>query len=115
MLTGISTINVNIRDYKKAIDFYTKQLGMTLTVNDPDIDHYEVAARPSMSPGICLCVDKDFTAQHTGIIFSTNDIQLTCKTLREQGVKVTEPYKAHGEWWAGFRDLDGNSYGLNQK
>ncbi len=115
MLTGISTINVYVKDYKSAIEFYTKQLGLTLTANDPDIDHYEVAAQKSTGPGLCLCEDKQYTGEHTGITFSTNDIQSTCKMLRDRGVKVTEPYKAHGEWWAGFRDLDGNSYGLNQK
>lgn len=114
MLTGISTITITVRDYMKAVDFYTTKLGMTLTANDPSFDHYEVAAPGTKGPGICFSADPKAAGEHTGIVFSTNDIQATFRMLRDNGVKVTEPYKAHGEWWAGFRDLDGNSYGLHQ-
>ncbi len=87
---------------------------MTLTVNDPAIDHYEVAAG-SNGPGICLSEDARSAGGDTCITFSTDDIQGTCKTLKTSGVRVTEPYEAHGKWWASFKDLDGNSYGLSQE
>ena len=87
---------------------------MTLTVNDSTIDHYEVAAG-SNSPRICLCEDTKSTGGDTRVTFSTNDIQNTCTKLKTNGVKVTEPYEAHGKWWASFKDLDGNSYGLSQE
>ncbi len=115
MITGISTVNIQVQDLKRAVEFYTSKLGMTLIINDPSIDHYEVAASGTKGPGICLCEDPKSVGEHTGIIFSTNDVQTTYETLKKNGVKVTAPYQAHGEWWAGFKDLDGNSYGLHQK
>jgi predicted enzyme related to lactoylglutathione lyase len=114
VLTGISSININVKDLKKAIDFYTNQLGMKLIVNEPKIDHYEVAAQGSNGPGICLCEDSKLAGEPNGIIFSTKDIQETYRKFKKNGVRVTEPYQAHGQWWAGFKDLDSNAYGLHQ-
>ena len=114
MITGVGAINILVKDYKKAVDFYTNELGLKLVVDDPRIDRYEVAAQGSTGPGICFVEDSKMVGEHTGIVFSTNDVQGTCQMLRKNGVRVTEPYKAHGEWWAGFKDLDGNSYGLRQ-
>jgi len=114
LITGVSTINVRVKDLKEAVVFYTKQLGLKLIANEPSIDHYEVAAQASGGPGICLCEDAKMVGEHTGIIFSTKDIRGTYQMLKQNWVKVTEPYQAHGKWWAGFKDLDGNSYGLQQ-
>ena len=114
MISGVGTINVLVKDMKKAVAFYTNQLGFELTANDPSIDHYEVAAKGSRSPGLCLCEEAEWVGEHTGITFSTKDIKETCQMLKKNGVRVSEPYEAHGEWWAGFKDLDGNSYGLHQ-
>lgn len=114
VITGVSAINITVKDYKKAVAFYTNQLGLELIVNDPKIDRYEVAAHGTRGPGITFNEDNKMTGGHTGIIFGTNNIQETCQMLRKNGVRVTEPYHAHGEWWAGFKDLDGNSYGLRQ-
>lgn len=113
MINGISHINIKVSDTKKAVAFYTGQLGFKLIVDDPIVDHYEVAAQSS-GPGLAFVEDKKMIGQSTGITFSTKDIHETCQMLKKNGVRVTEPYKAHGEWWAGFKDLDGNSYGLRQ-
>ena len=114
LLTGIHTVTIDVRDYQKAIDFYTTKLGMILTANEPSFDHYEVAPQDATIPGICFNEDPKSAGAPTSIVFGTRDIHGTCKILRERGVKVTEPYEAHGVWWAGFRDPDGNSYGLRQ-
>lgn len=114
MITGVSTINVRVKDYKKAIAFYTNQLGFKLTANEPNIDHYEVAPPNTSSPGLCFWEDSKMVGEHTGICFGTKDIRATCQMLKKNGVRVTEPYQAHGEWWAGFKDPDDNSYTLHQ-
>jgi predicted enzyme related to lactoylglutathione lyase len=114
LITGVTAINIKVKDYKKAVAFYTNQLGLELIVNDTKIDRYEVAAQGTRAPGITFNEDSKMVGGSTGIIFSTNNIQETCQMLRKNGVRVTEPYQAHGEWWAGFKDLDGNSYGLRQ-
>ncbi len=113
-MTGISVFNVPVKNYKAAIDFYTKKVGMTLITNEPSFDHYELAIGTSKKPTICLCEGEPLNSD-AGIIFSTSDIQATYRELRKNGVKVTEPYEAHGEWWSGFKDLDGNSYGIHQE
>lgn len=114
MITGVSAIHIKIKDYRKAIDFYTNQLGMELIVSDPKLERYEVAVRGTRGPGITFIEDSKTAGGSTGIVFSTNNIQETCQMMRKNGVKVTEPYQAHSEWWASFKDLDGNSYGLHQ-
>jgi predicted enzyme related to lactoylglutathione lyase len=114
MITGVSAINILIKDTKKAVDFYTNQLGLKLIVEDHTIDRYEVAAQGSTGPGICLIEDAKMVGGRTGIVFSTRNIQETCQMLKKNRVRVSEPYEAHGEWWASFKDLDGNSYGLRQ-
>lgn len=115
MLTGISTFNIPVKDYKKAIEFYTKNLGMTLITNEPSFDHYELIPANSEGPTLCLCEGGKSLDDVAGIIFRTNDIQATYREFKKNGVRVTEPYEAHGEWWSGFKDPDGNSYGIHQE
>jgi predicted enzyme related to lactoylglutathione lyase len=114
MLSGISVFNLAVKNYKAAIDFYTKKVGMTLITNEPSIDHYELTIGNSKKPTICLCEGEPLDSD-AGIIFSTNDIQATFRELRKSGVQIREPYEAHGEWWSGFRDPDGNAFGIHQE
>ncbi len=114
MLKGISVVNIPVKNYKESISFYTEKIGLTLVSNDPSFDHYELGVSDLKGPTLCLCEDAKFSGADTGITFSTDNIQATYRELRKKGVKVREPYEAHGEWWSSFVDPSGNSYGIHQ-
>ncbi len=115
MLTGVSTFNIPVKDYKKAIEFYTGNLGMILVTNEPSFDHYELVPANSKGPTLCLCEGGKPLDDVAGIIFRTDNIQATYREFNKSDVKVTEPYEAHGEWWSGFKSPDGNAYGIHQE
>ena len=121
MLTHVNSIGVPVSDQDKAVDFYVNKLGFE-KVQDSPMDEegtrwIEVAPSgaqthivlsKSQGPG-----EPREPGGFTGYIFASDDIEDTCATLEERGVKLTLPLSVE-PWgkWAQFADADGNEYGI---
>lgn len=114
MIDGYTDVAVVVSDAQKAKKWYVEKLGFKVVL---DRGH-AICVSPQMKEGslfLHLCGD-DFAPLepgNTGIGFTADDFNQTCRDLEEKGVRFSLPPKEEdGYKMAKFLDFDGNEYWL---
>ncbi|MFQ5628164.1 MAG: VOC family protein [bacterium] len=120
MIRKIATAAVYIDDQKKAVDFWTKQVGFVVHSEKemtPEASWVEVGPEGAES---CLVIYpksmmKDWAERKPSIVFSCDDIEKTYNEMRKRGVEFTqEPKQMPWGMFAIFLDTEGNWFGLRE-
>ncbi len=109
MVSNSVSVAVVVSDGKKAMEWYTKALGLIAEEHG----HW-ITVRPRGSDTkIHLCESKELEPGNTGIAFYSSDVEKEVKKLKEKGVKFTQDVSDRG-WgkFAMFSDPDGNVFWL---
>ena len=126
MKQSITHIALVVKDYDKAIDFYTKKLNFSLIedIYQPEQDKRWVVVAPPGSSGTTLLLaraskpqQKPFVGNQTGgrvfLFLNTDDFWRDYNDMLAKGIKfVREPKKAPYGMVAVFEDLYGNLWDL---
>ena len=127
MITHISTVQINVRDQDKALEFYTTKLGFEKVMDEPmgpDMRWVQLAPGKGSQTGLVLfkpapgmpAYEKavESIGGYASFIFNVEDMEATCRDLVAKGVEfVDQPSKQPWGWWASIKDLDGNIIGLH--
>ena len=118
MLKLMKFVGVPTRDQERALQFWTKQVGMVVVTDQPmgpGMRWIELKL-PDAETGVALFTPPGHDArigQFTGISFGCDDVEKTHRELVERG--VTFPQGPKKEPWgtsAIFADSEGNSFVL---
>jgi len=110
MLKRIWSITLPVSNLKKAVEFYEKTLGLNKKYEYNsyagfDCGGIEIGLRPVKNP-----IEKEKNENLPSLDFFVDNVDATYQTLKEKGVKFTQP--PHDEPWGGrvatFIDLDKN-------
>lgn len=121
MITSVGTIGINVRDQQQALEFYTQKLGFQLIRDnpmDPGTDSprwIEVAPAGAQTHLVLFTPPghEDRIGTFSGYVFHCDDIRTTVTELHGRGVEFAEDLKQEPwGWWASFKDLDVNTFGL---
>jgi catechol 2,3-dioxygenase-like lactoylglutathione lyase family enzyme len=117
-IQGIDHVAVNVRDIEKAVEFYTKVIGLKITQREPSKPgiEYFLDCGPSLI-GIIQAKDLDTShpfaneglgANHFSFRIHAQDFDPMIKRLEEHKVKIEFAKKRDKSWSLYFYDLDGN-------
>ena len=113
MITEIRSIPVIVSDLDEAISWYQEKLGFEVRERD---GHWVTVAPEGWASEIHLCKMDELEPGNTGILLLADNLEDTCKELKENGVGFTqEPSKKAGGTIAKFKDLSGNVLWLMSK
>ena len=121
MLKLITFVTVPVRDQQKALDFYTRKLGLTVLTDQPfgnGVRWIELKI-PGADTGLTLFTPQGWESRiggFTGISFLSDNVEKTYQELTARGVEFEQPPKK--ESWgtsALFKDVDGNTFVLGTK
>ncbi len=110
------SVAVVVSDRKKATDWYTKVLGLSVVDTE---DHWVTVGQPGHEMVLHLCQTTEYDPNgklepgNSGILLKLpgKDFAATCDGLKERGVEFSqEPRKDPWGWWAMVRDPDGNEH-----
>ena len=116
MIKGIKFVSVPVTDQQRALEFYTKKLGMRVLTDQPfdDTQRWIELGFPRAGTGLVLFTARGQETMIGGfmnISFTADDVEATAKELKAQGVEfVQEPQKADWGTAAIFKDADGNKF-----
>ena|SRR5215831_7589923 len=119
MIKAIKFVSVPVTNQQRALEFYTKALGLRVLTDQPYSDTQRWIELGFARGGTGLVL---FTApgqEHMiggfmNISFTTDDVDATARELKAKGVEfVQEPQKADWGTAAIFRDPDGNQFVLS--
>ena len=115
---GIDHVAINVRDIDKAVEFYTKVLGLKVTQREPSKAgiEYFLDCGPSL---IGIIQAKDFDnahpfeneglgANHFSFRIASSDFDNMIKHLEDHQVKIECAKKREKSWSLYFYDLDEN-------
>jgi lactoylglutathione lyase len=114
----ISVVTLYADDVDRAIDFYTKKLGFTKTMDvqmGPDM-RWVTVAPPNEKTELHLAKsdEEDKAGGFTGIILEVDDVFATSATLKKAGIELQEePRNEPWGGWAMLKDSEGNVLGLH--
>jgi len=121
MIKGIKFVGVPVRDQDRALAFYTKKLGFSVTTDQPfnDEQRWIELRIPGADTGIVLFTpegQEDRVGTFTSISMWTTNVQKTYDELISRGVEFTGPPKT-ADWGSSaiFKDPDGNQFVLGSK
>jgi catechol 2,3-dioxygenase-like lactoylglutathione lyase family enzyme len=124
MIIGVRSVSIYVGDQDRAKTFWTETMGFEL-LGDTPMGQGEGATRwievapPDRHDILVLFTveeQKDRVGSFSNVLFHCDDIEQTHRELTARGVDFAEtPRKEFWGWWAVFKDLDGNSYGLGQR
>jgi catechol 2,3-dioxygenase-like lactoylglutathione lyase family enzyme len=113
-----SSVAVVVSDRQKALDWYTRVLGLDVLAND---GHWVTVGRKGREGALHLCQTTEYDPSgklepgNSGIMFRLpgKDFTASCAELKSRGVAFAqEPTKEEWGWWASVRDPDGNEHQL---
>lgn len=117
-ISGIDHVAVNVRDIDKAVEFYTKVIGLKITEREPSKPgvEYFLDCGPSL---IGIIQAKDFSshhpfaheglgANHFSFRIAAQDFDNYIKHLENHNVQIEFAKKREKSWSLYFYDLDGN-------
>lgn len=112
-VTGVITVGVQVTDHDRAVEFYTKTLGLEIRRDatfGPGMRWVEVAP-PGATTTIALAPARTGAGNDSGIRLATADAAALHASLREQGVDVDEELLIVPSVppMFSFRDPDGNT------
>ena len=123
MISAVRSVGLNIGDQNRAKEFWTNTMGFELVQDVPmgegsDAPRWIEVTPPDKNVILVLFTPEEASSQigtFSNVLFTCDDIQKTHEELTARGVEFAEaPSKQFWGWWAVFKDLDGNSYGLGQ-
>ena len=118
MIKAVKFVSIPVKDQDKALEFYTKKLGLKVITDSPfdGKQRWIELAIPRADTKLVL-----FTAEgqdkmiggFMNITFVADDVEATAKEMKAKGVEfVQEPKKADWGTAAIFKDVDGNQFVL---
>ena len=114
MLKYIDFVSVPVADQKRAVEFYTTKLGLTVFTDQPFDDHQrwiELKVPNAQTKLVLFTADehKDRIGQSTNFSFVVDNLERTYAALREAGVEFLGP-PTKQEWgaFAIMLDSEGN-------
>ena len=124
MIGGVRSVGIYVGDQDRAKAFWTEKMGFE-AVQDVPMGQGEGAPRwievaPPDRQVILVLFTTDEQKVRIGsfsnVLFHCDDVEQTHRELTERGVEFAEaPRKEFWGWWAVFKDVDGNTYGLGQR
>jgi catechol 2,3-dioxygenase-like lactoylglutathione lyase family enzyme len=114
----LSSVAVVVSDRAKAVEWYTKKLGLDLIASD---EHWVTVGRKGQPGVVHLCQWNEFEPGaplepgNSGIAFHVGgpDFSRSCAALKARGVKFAkEPTHESWGWHAEIEDPDGNVHSL---
>jgi catechol 2,3-dioxygenase-like lactoylglutathione lyase family enzyme len=119
MIKAIKFANVPVTNQDRALEFYTKKLGLRVITDSPfnDKQRWIELGIPRAETKLVL-----FTAPGQdkligglmNVTFSADDVEATAKEMKARGVEfVQEPQRADWGTSAIFKDPDGNQFVLS--
>ena len=110
----IGYVNIFVSDFSRAVDFYSKTLGLTLAMRE---DNFGYASFDSgrISFALAESDDPSLVGKHTGIGFIVGDINKSYEEMKAKGVKFDMPptKQPWGGTLALFKDPDNNVFYLD--
>jgi len=121
MIKGIKFVGIPVSDQDKALEFYTKKLGFSITTDQPfnDKQRWIELKVPGADTGVVLFTPEgheDRIGTFHSISFWTSNVQKTYDELMSRGVEFVGPPKT-ADWGSSaiFKDPDGNQFVLGSK
>ena len=119
MIKAVKFVSIPVRDQDKALEFYTKQLGLKV-VTDSLFDgkqRWIELAIPRAETKLVLWTgegQEQMIGGFMNVTFCADDVEATAKEMKAKGVEfVQEPKKADWGTAAIFKDADGNQFVLS--
>ena len=115
---GIDHVAINVRDIDRAVEFYTKVIGLKITEREPSKPgiEYFLDCGPSLI-GIIQANDMSIShqfeneglgANHFSFRVHSGDFDEMIKRLESHGVRIEFAKKREKSWSLYFYDIDGN-------
>jgi predicted enzyme related to lactoylglutathione lyase len=113
MITHVKLVSIPTRDQGRALRFYTEQLGFEVATDQPfDATQRWIELRIASSPTRFVLFTPPGYETRIGTFFNAtlacDDVEATCRQLRQRGVEVTEPARQPWGTYATVTDPDGN-------
>ncbi|GLV60672.1 VOC family protein [Dictyobacter sp. S3.2.2.5] len=118
MFTKIGTITVGVSDQDKSRDFYVNKLGFEVIQDQPmsENERWLEIGLPGSQTHLMLGLRGQSAGNSTGMtgfVLHADNMEETCATLKERGVRLTvEPSAEPWGKWAQFADPDDNEFGI---
>ncbi len=119
MIKQIKFISIPVADQKRALDFYTEKLGVTIITDQPfDEKQRWIELRvPKAETRVVLFTapgDEKRIGAMMNMSYACDDIDKTYEELKERGVEFDgPPEKQPWGTYAKFKDSEGNSFVLS--
>lgn len=119
MIKGVKFVTIPVRDQDRALEFYTKKLGMRVITDSPydDTQRWIELGIPRAETRVVLFTGLGHEQAIGGfmpITFVADDVVATAAELKAKGVEfVQEPQTADWGTAAAFKDPDGNVFALS--
>src|SRR5262249_15985069 len=116
MIKKIKFVSIPVSDQERALEFYTKKLGMRVLTDQPfdDKQRWIELGFPRAETGIVIFTghgQETLIGRFMNVGFNVDDVEATAKELKARGVQfVQEPTKADWGTSAVFKDPDGNQF-----
>ena len=119
MIKGVKFVSIPVRDQDRALEFYTKKLGMRIITDSPydDTQRWIELGFPRAETKVVLFTAEAHAPMIGGplnITFMAEDVVATAAELKARGVEfVQDAQKADWGTAAIFKDPDGNVFVLS--
>src|SRR5205085_2119268 len=119
MIKGVKFVSIPVRDQDRALEFYTKKLGMRVITDSPfdGTQRWIELGIPRADTKIVLFAVKaheSMIGKFQNITFVADDVETTAAQLKARGVEFTQdPQKTDWGTSAIFKDQDGNVFVLS--
>ena len=119
MIKGVKFVSIPVRDQDRALEFYTRTLGMRVITDSPydDTRRWIELGIPRADTKVVLFTasgQEQMIGGMTNITFVADDVVATASELKAKGVEfVQEPRKSDWGTAAVFKDPDGNVFVLS--
>lgn len=114
MLLRLSHVMIYSQKHSESINWYCEKLGFEIDYNAPGVYaslHHKLLGR--------LAIHATSNSNDIGKgpmpYLLCDDIRQTIAEMKDKGIKVSEPNReGESPWFADFRDLDGNIWGIEE-
>jgi predicted enzyme related to lactoylglutathione lyase len=119
MIKAIKFVSVPVTDQQRALEFYTRALGLRVLTDQPfsDKQRWIELGLPRGGTGLVLFTapgQEKMIGGFMNITFTTDDVEATAKEMKANGVEfVKDPGQADWGTFAIFKDPDGNQFVLS--
>jgi len=119
VIKGIKFVSIAVRDQDKALEFYTKKLGMRIITDAPfdGTQRWIELGIPRADTKLVLFTmqgHEQLIGKFQNVTFVTDDVEATAQELKARGVEfVREPEREDWGTSACFKDQDGNIFVLS--